>query len=128
MLIAGLIALGGAVIALLAWVQARAGRLSTGHGVAWFVAGIAMLVAAAAWSLLVPSAAPRSAATLLLLGVVSILAAFVFSHAVILSRVQERLKILAQDVALLRAARQQTGGAPRSQSAEDGRQAPGCAG
>jgi hypothetical protein len=90
----------GLALAVAAWAQARAGRLSTGHGAAWAVSGVVLAAGGLGLGLLGPRGRAGGAAALLLAVVVLLIVAL--AHAVALTRLSERVKLLAQEVALLR--------------------------
>ena len=95
----------GLVIALVALLSARAGRLSTGHGTAWALAGVVLLVAGALLGWLGRARAGfTTGGSIALTLALALGCAFGVAHAISLSRLNERVKRLAQEVALLRAA------------------------
>lgn len=101
-----LVVLVGGALALFAGCLARSGRLSMGHGVTWLLVGVLLLLlgffgAALAGVLGVPAAS--SYLSFLVIVLLVVLGGLCLYHAAVLSRLQERLKILAQEVALLRA-------------------------
>jgi len=105
MLVAWALGVMGLVFAVLAVAHARAGRLSVGHGAAWWVAGTGLLLGGLLLGLLWRQRVPLSAGACVMLALVGGLAlAFAFSHTIALSRLSERVKLLAQEVALLRSA------------------------
>lgn len=99
------IAAVGFAIALVAVLAARAGRLSVGHGTAWALAGVALLIAGIllGWLGRAPARWTSGGAVGLTLAL-ALGGAFGVAHAISLSRLNERVKRLAQEVALLRAA------------------------
>jgi hypothetical protein len=113
MLVTGALGVMGLVFVVLAIAQARAGRLSVGHGAAWWIAGIGLFLGGLLLGLLWRQRAPLSSGAGVMLGLVGVLAlAFAFSHAVALSRLSERVKFLSQEVALLRSAARQGSATP----------------
>jgi hypothetical protein len=98
------IAAVGFVIALVALLSARAGRLSVGHGTAWALAGVALLIAGAllGWVGRAGAGFTTGGAIALTLAL-GLGGAFGVAHAISISRLNERVKRLAQEVALLRA-------------------------
>jgi hypothetical protein len=109
MLIGCVIAGLGLVLAVLAAAQTRSGRLSIGHGTALALGGVALLAA----GLLLGLLAPRSA-LLALAGALALALGLALAHAVALSRLQERVRLLAQEIALLRAADERPPEPPRA--------------
>jgi hypothetical protein len=98
------IAAVGFGMALVAALQARAGRLSLGHGAAWTLAGAALLIAGILLGLFCGARAPFTTGGAIVAGLALALAlGFGLAHAVALSRLNERVKRLAQEVALLQA-------------------------
>jgi hypothetical protein len=99
------IAAVGFSIALVAVLSARAGRLSVGHGTAWALAGVALLIAGVGLGRLGRAHAGFTAGGAIGLTLALALGgAFGVVHAIALSRLNERVKRLAQEVALLRVA------------------------
>ena len=101
-----LVVVVGVALALFAGCLARSGRVSMGHGVTWLLVGVLLLLlgffgAELAGVLGVPAAS--SYLSFLVIVLLVVLGGLCLYHAAVLSRVQERLKILAQEVALLRA-------------------------
>jgi len=111
------IAAVGFVIALVAMLSARAGRLSVGHGTAWALAGLALLVAGVLLGWIARATATFTTGSAVALTVALALGCtFGVAHAISLTRLNERVKRLAQEVALLRAAAGSAGvegGAPK---------------
>jgi hypothetical protein len=113
MTLAILLGLAGLACALAAAGLARSNRLSTGHGVAWFLIGLLLLaggIGLRLWS------ASRAAAplTVAVTGLaIALLLIVGLAHASALTRLDERVKRLAQEVALLRDAVAGNAGAPR---------------
>jgi hypothetical protein len=104
MTLAILLGIAGLACALAAAGLARGSRLSIGHGVTWFLIGLLLLVGGvglrvakgaggAAW--LVAAVPGLLIALLLIVGL---------AHATAITRLDERVKRLAQEVALLREA------------------------
>jgi hypothetical protein len=120
MLFAWGIAAVGLGIALAATLLARAGRLSIGHGTAWTLSGIALLGVGLLLGRLWQTRAPFTAGAAIALGLALALAlAFGLAHAVTLSRLNERVKRLAQEIALQRGIAENLGPAGRAATETD---------
>jgi hypothetical protein len=109
MLLACLMGGLGLVLAVLAVAQTRSGRLSIGHGTALALGGIALTAA----GLLLGLLAPRSA-LVVLAGALALALGLAMAHAVALTRLQERVRLLAQEIALLRGAGERPPEPPRA--------------
>jgi hypothetical protein len=119
MLLPSVIAAVGLGVALVAALQARAGRLSVGHGTAWAMAGIALLAAGVLLGLFWRRHAGLTAGGAVALGLaLAVALAFGLAHAITLSRLNERVKSLAQEIALLHETRERREGADPA-AAED---------
>jgi hypothetical protein len=98
-MLALLLMLAGVLAAAVAWRQARAGRLSSGHGATWV--GIALVIVAAG---ILRAVAGESGSERGLLWMLTLLLLLLYgvglAHAVAVSRLDERLKRLAQEIAL----------------------------
>jgi len=120
----------GFALALLACRQASRGRLSSGHGVVWFAVGVLLFLAgvllasgllgdgdAGGGARAGDPAGPVRALIGVLTGACVLLFALGFAHAAALARIDERVKRLAQEVALLNAAQ----GVPPAMAADEER-------
>jgi hypothetical protein len=86
-----------------AWGLARAGRLSTGHGAAWTGIGSVLLLAGVGLRLAGPLNPGRPGVAVLVFVPIVLLLLTGLAHATSLSRLEERVRRLAQEIALLRA-------------------------
>jgi hypothetical protein len=103
MLVSWILALGAVCLAGLSLWWGRAGRLSPGHTTAWLLLGVGLFLAVLLIRIL-PGVFGREAAWVALLLAVVGVTAFALAHAVALTRLDERVRSLAQEVALLREA------------------------
>jgi hypothetical protein len=117
----------GALCIACAWGLARAGRLSTGHGAAWTGIGIVLLLAAVGSRLAGGTDSGRPAVVTLVFVPLLLLLLVGLVHATALSRLEERVRRLAQEIALLRASGPDPAGAIRAEgsAAQPPRPGPG---
>ncbi|MCK4413918.1 MAG: DUF2304 family protein [Candidatus Eisenbacteria sp.] len=112
-----MLVLVGVAMIVLAAAQGRAGRLSMGHAAAWFWVGLGALLLALVATLLEPVDAVLAYAGLLWAVGASI--GFGMAHARAQTRLDERVKSLAQEIALLK------GGAEQARGPSPGAEAAG---
>jgi hypothetical protein len=117
MFVAWMIAGMGLVLAAVAVATARGGRLSIGHGTALALCGFGLLAAGLLLGFFARGSARFTVGGAVVLAFGLLLAlALALAHAVALTRLQERVRFLAQEIALLRGAAERsdesTAGAP----------------
>jgi len=103
MLLGWVLAAGALCLAGVAFCWGRAGRLSLGHATAWLLIAVCLLLAAVIAWVRPALAGAGSSAFVALLVVTAGLVIVALAHAAALTRLDERVRRLAQEVALLRA-------------------------
>lgn len=96
----------GIVIAILAVLMARKGRLSTGYGAAWFLAGLILAVIGIVWEPLAAvlglSGTGATSGTALALVLIIWLVGMEINHSIAITALTERWRQVAREVALQR--------------------------
>ncbi len=105
-----LLVAGGAALAALGFAWGRSGRLSMGHATVWLLLGLLLAGVGLLAALTARDHEPHPAAWFALSLLVLAFAATGIAHAAALTRLDQRVRGLAQEVALLNEARGRAGG------------------
>lgn len=118
MTLAVVLGLSGLACALAAVGLARGSRLSTGHGVAWFLVGLLLLAGGVGLRLSAGAGGSAWLGAAVSGLAIALLLVMGLAHATAITRLDERVKRLAQEVALLREGLAGDAGAPPAGDAQ----------